>query len=420
MSTQEETRQIFLARQPIFDERSHVHGYELLYRGTEGASSANGPAEAMGPSMMVDSLLGMGLAEVTGGRPAYVNVTRRMIVEGAVELFDPEQVVLEVLETVEPEPETLEALEGLVNDGYRVALDDFRYRPGAEDFLVLANVVKLDMLQYAPSELAAAVDRIRPFGAELLAEKVEDEESHQRALDLGFTYFQGYHFSRPQTLARKDLSIEQLNVMRLLNVINDPGTSDQALERIFRGDVSLSYKLLRMVNSAAMGGRGISSIGHALRLLGRKSLYRWLALMLASGGSSSGPRGEQVHSALLRARMAERIALEAGHTSEAPALYLTGLFSRLDALLGAPMADLLDRLDLRPEVYQALSSRRGPLAPVLSLVEAYEGGHWLEVPALMQESRASDLDLRDIYLEALRDADRHLEALEREPVDAEA
>ncbi|MFW6331408.1 MAG: EAL and HDOD domain-containing protein [Gemmatimonadota bacterium] len=416
MSTQTtETRQIFLARQPIFDAANRVHGYELLYRGTEDATAADGPSEAMGPTVMVDSLLGMGLSEVTGGRPAYVNVTREMLVDGAVELFDPEHVVLEVLETVEPDPPTLEALEGLARAGYRIALDDFRYRPEVEPLLVLAAVVKIDVIEWEPAELKALVGKVRPYGASLLAEKVEDENAHQRALDLGFDYFQGYHFSRPQTLARKDLSIEQLNVMRLLNVVNDPDTSDLALEKIFRGDISLSYKLLRMVNSAALGGRGISSIGHALRLLGRKSLYRWLALMLAANGATNGPRGELAHSALLRARMCERIAQEAGHTGEAPALYLTGLFSRLDALMGSSMADLLDRLDLRPEVHQALSARRGPLAPVLNLVEAYEGGHWLEVPGLMKAARASDLDLRELYIDALQDADRYLMAAQEKP-----
>lgn len=414
MSTNLETRQIFLARQPIFDAASHVHGYELLYRGTEEAATAKGPAAAMGPSVMVDSLLGMGLSEVTGGRPAYVNVTRPMIMEGAVELFDPEQVVLEVLEHVEPEPDLLAALEALASAGYRIALDDFRYRPGIEELLVLAGVVKVDLLEYPPDDLRAVVDQVRPYGARLLAEKVEDAKAHQRALDLGFDYFQGYHFSRPQTLATRDLSIEQLNVMRLLNVVNDPDTSDHALENIFRGDISLSYKLLRMVNSAALGGRGISSIGHAIRLLGRKSLYRWLSLMLASGGSSSGPRGELAHSALLRARMCERIAQEAGHTGEAPALYLTGLFSRLDALMGTSMEELLDRLDLRPEVHQALSGRRGPLAPVLSLVEAYEGGEWSEVIPLTKEARAAELDLREIYVDALQDADRYIRAVQAE------
>ena len=415
MSTHEETRQIYLARQPIFDDESRVHGYELLYRSTESANSAEGPTSAMGPSMMVDSLLGMGLAEVTGGRPAYIKVSRHMLLEGSVELFDPHQVVLEIPGTVESDPQVIAALDSLSSAGYRIALDGFRHTPDSAALLLLATVVKLDMLQHTPDQLLEVVERVRPYGPALLAEKVEDGEAHQRASHLGFSYFQGFHFSRPQTLARRDLPVEQLNVMRLLNVINDPDTSDLALERIFRGDISLSYKLLRMVNSAAMGGRGISSIDHAIRLLGRKSLYRWLALMLASGASSSGPRGELAHSALLRARMAERIALESGHTGEAPALYLTGLFSRLDALLGAPMPDLLDRLDLRPEVHQALSSRRGPLAPVLSLVEAYEGGHWLELPALVKAARATAIDLREIYIDSLRDADRHLRALEKQP-----
>ncbi len=415
MSVQQETRQVFVARQPIFDATNHVHGYELLYRGsatadTAGEGSDGSLAEAMAPGVVVDVLLGMGLGDLTGGRPAYLNVTRPMIVDGAVELFDPKQVVVEVLEDVRPDEETIPALERIAGLGYRIALDDFVVHPDSEPFLLLASVVKVDLLQHTPDQLEALVDRVRPYGAALLAEKVEDEAAHQAALDLGFEYFQGYHFSRPQTLARRDLTVEQMNVMRLLNLVNDPETSDPEVERVFRGDVSLSYKLLRMVNSAAMGGRGIVSIGHALRLLGRQSLHRWLALMLASG-ASHGPRGELAQSALLRAGMCERIALGSGHSGAAPALYMTGLFSRLDALLGAPMADLLDRIDLRPEVYQALTARRGPLAPVLALVEAYEGGHWLEVPGLVKSAHATSLDLREVYLDALFEADRHIRAL---------
>lgn len=411
MSTVSEAHEIYVARQPIFDDRNHVHGYELLYRGAPDAGHAEGEAKAMGPSVVVDALLGIGLHEMTGGRPAFVNVNRAMLEHGAAELFDPEQVVLEILETVRPDPEIAGIVEGLARRGYRFALDDFRFTPGVEPLLISASVVKIDMLDHTEAELLELVHRVRPYGAALLAEKVEDEDAHKRALDLGFRYFQGYYFSRPQTLLSSDLGVERLNIMRLLNVVNDPETSDAALEHIFRGDVSLSYKLLRMVNSAAMGGRGISSITHALQLLGRKALYRWLALMLASGGAATGPRGEMVHSALLRAGMAERLARETGHTGEAPALYLVGLFSRLDALMNQPMDELLNRLDLRPEVHQALSRRRGPLGPALALVEAYEDGRWPEIPGLMKEARAVAVDLSVVYLDALQEADRYLQAL---------
>jgi EAL and modified HD-GYP domain-containing signal transduction protein len=411
MSTATQTREIFVARQPIFDDRDHVHGYELLYRGAPDADSANGEPDAMGPSVTVDALLGIGLSEITGGRPAFVNVDRAMMLNGAVELFDPDHVVLEILEDVHPDRELVGAAEELAGKGYRFALDDFTYAPDIEPLLILASVVKIDLLEHPDDDLRTLAERARPYGAALLAEKVETERAHNRAKELGFRYFQGYYFSQPQTLQHADLGVERLNVMRLLNVVNDPETSDTALEQIFRGDVSLSYKLLRMVNSAAMGGRGISSISHALQLLGRKALYRWLALMLASGGAATGPRGEMVHSALLRAGMAERLARATGHTGEAPALYLAGLFSRLDALMNKPMEELLDRLDLRPEVHQALAGRRGPLGPSLTLVEAYEDGRWPEIPALMKEARAVAVDLSAVYLDALQEADRYLQAL---------
>ncbi len=411
MSSVAQAREIFVARQPIFDDRDHVHGYELLYRGAEDADSADGAPDAMGPSVLVDALLGIGLSEITGDRPAFVNVDRGMLVHGAVELFDPDHVVLEILEDVRPDPELVRTVEALARKGYRFALDDFVYTPEIEPLLILASVVKIDMLEHRSDELRTLAERARPYGAALLAEKVESEEHHRWARDLGFRYFQGYYFSQPQTLHHADLGVERLNVMRLLNVVNDPETSDSALERIFRGDVSLSYKLLRMVNSAAMGGRGISSISHALQLLGRKALYRWLALMLASGGAATGPRGEMVHSALLRAGMAERLARQTGHTGEAPALYLAGLFSRLDVLMNKPMDELLDRLDLRPEVHQALAGRRGPLGPALALVEAYEDGRWPQIPGLMKDARAVTVDLSAVYLDALQEADRYLQAL---------
>ena len=411
MTTVAEAREIFVARQPIFDDRNHVHGYELLYRSAPDKQSADGEQSVMGPSVMIDALLGMGLSEVTGGRPAFVNVNRAMLANGAAELFDPDQVVLEIIETVEPDPTVVKTVEALARQGYRFALDDFAYTPEIEPLLILASVVKIDMLEHDEAGLRNLVTRVRPYGAALLAEKVEDEAAHKLALELGFQYFQGYYFSQPQTIQHADLGVERLNIMRLLNVVNDPETSDSALENIFRGDVSLSYKLLRMVNSAAMGGRGISSISHALQLLGRKALYRWLALMLASGGAATGPRGEMVHSALLRAGMAERLARQTGHTGEAPALYLAGLFSRLDALMNTPMDELLDRLDLRPELHQALAGRRGPLGPTLALVESYEDGRWSNMPELMKQARAAGVDLAPLYLDALQEADRYLHAL---------
>jgi c-di-GMP phosphodiesterase len=415
-TTGQDVRRVYLARQPVFDIDNRVHAYEILFRSSADADSAAGETRTMGRRVMVDSLLGIGIADLTGGRPAFVNVDRGILLDGSVELMDPAQVVIEILEGVTPDKQVIAAVEALVEKGYSIALDDFVFRPGMEELLVLAAIVKIDLLAHDEQSLSDLVQKLRPYGGALLAEKVEDAATHQRCVDLGFELFQGYHFSRPQMLERRDLSIEQLNVMRLLNIINDQETSDHDLETIFRGDVSLSYKLLRMVNSASMGGRGISSIGHAVRLLGRRTLYRWLALMLAAEGSTGGPRGELVHSALLRARMAENLAVHTGRAGLAPALYLCGLFSRLDALLGTPMEELLDRLDLRPEVYQALAGRRGPLAPILSLVEAYEGARWLEVPALMRAANLEEIDLREMYLEALQDADRHLATLEDGPV----
>ncbi len=390
-------RDIFVARQPIFDARHNVMGYELLYRSgaaEEQAVPGDAAASGMTSSVIVDGMLGIGLHTLTEGHTAFINV------------LDPAAVVIEILESVDPTPRIVAACRDLVAQGYRLALDDFVYRDALRPLLELADVVKVDVIESA-GHLEDAVERLRPFGVRLLAEKVENAEVHRRCVDLGFELFQGFHYFRPQTLTRKDLSMESVAIVRLLNLLQDAGTSDRAIEEAFRSDPSLTYKLLRIVNSAALGGRGVQSIGHGLRLLGRDPLYRWLSLLLMTVGGGGGEmRIEMIKASLLRGRLCELIGDHARSavSRDIPSggtLFLVGLFARMDQILGVPLREILADIDVTQDVRDALLDRRGKAGAILSGVEAYIDAEWSRAERTLADAGLDPTPLADLYLDSM-------------------
>jgi EAL and modified HD-GYP domain-containing signal transduction protein len=372
---------VFVGRQPIFDHQERLYSYELLYRAGAGSARADGVSlDQMCRDTVLHTLLSIGLAPLTGGTLAFVNLTRQFLMARLYELFDPKTVVVELLETVEPDDEVVAECERLVSMGYTLALDDFVNAPGYEPLLRLAKVVKIDVLNKSEAELRRAVAELKPYGVRVLAERVETAEVRDQCRALGYTLFQGYFYSRPQVVSHRELGVEQVAVVRLMNLLGDPSVADAAIENAFKGDPSLSYKLLRIANSAAMGARGVSSIGHALRMVGRQPLHRWLTLLfVSSSASQSAVARELAVQALARGRLAELVAERSGRRAEAGAMFLTGLFSLLDALLRMPMAGVLAPMHIAAEVKAALLSRSGPYAAVLALVEAQEHGDWAAV-----------------------------------------
>lgn len=394
---------VFVARQPIFDADGTLGAYELLYRKSGAASGAAGASsEQMAAEVLVQTFLNIGIDTVTGDARAFVNFTREMLVNGVYGLLDKRRVVIELLETVTPDDEVLLTIETMVNNGYTVALDDFEYGPQWERVLPLVSIVKVDVLDRTPESLEQLVELLKPHQLQLLAERVETREVAEQCRALGFTLFQGYYYQRPEVLTRTELSAGQLTILRLMNLLRDPDSSDGAIDDAFRGDVSLTMKLLRTVNSAAMGGRGIESIRHAVRMVGRAELHKWLSLLLVSSVAARGGMDlETVRNALVRARFAEQVGRMGGDRRTSESLFMVGLFSLLDALLRVPLPEILQRIELAEEIKRALLTRSGPYASSLSLVEAWERAHWDVVSA---EGGALGLDLAqlgDLYLESL-------------------
>lgn len=405
--------EIFVARQPIFDADDRRVGYELLYRGHAEAGSAQGAEpDRMSADVILHSVLAIGLEQLTGGGvPAFINCTREMVVGRYWKLLDPGAVVLELLEHIEPDAEVVAACEELTAAGYRLALDDFVYTPSYEPLLRCAEIVKLDVLGRTIEELAEATRPLHGTRARLLAERVETLEVHNACRALGFELFQGYYYSRPETLSRRELSLEQAAIMRLMNLVHDERTNELELEDAFRADPALSYKLLRMANAAALGGRGIESIHHAIRLVGRETLHRWLALLLVSSVAGRGDTtAELMQGAVQRARLCELIAETTGRGAAAGPHFMVGLFSRIDALLGLPMDEILTRVELAPEIREALLHRDGPYAEPLTLAEAYEGGRWHAVSERSARVGVAESEMPALYVQSLTWARTRLQA----------
>lgn len=394
---------IYVARQPIFELGRRLFGYELLYRRDEKVDRAEGDTGYMSAEVIMHALLGIGLSAIAGGGVAFVNFSRAQLLNRSWELFERKSVVIELLETVECDPETIAACRALVDSGYKLALDDYVYADQTLPLLEMASIVKVDILGKTPEEMETMARLLKPTGARLLAERVETATVRDLCANAGYTLFQGYLFSRPETLSKTDVSAGQLAVMRLLNLLRDPWTNDNKLEAAFQSDLALCYKLLRIVNAAAIGGRGITSIPHAVRLIGRDALHRWLSvIMVASLGRKGDVSFELALTAMTRGRMCEMIVTSRRGRGDAGSAFMVGLLSLLDVLLEIPMETILGHLELSDDVRGALLERTGPLADPLQVVIAYENAEWDAAQAFAVQAQIEAEKLPDLYVEALK------------------
>ena len=373
---------VFIARQPIFDTDRRRVAYELLYRAHRDATQAIGVSEShMCGDTALHALLSIGLDRLTAGTTAFVNITREHLLGELYKIFDPTAVVLELLETVDGDAAVVEACKRAVDEGYRLALDDYDSRASLDPLLPYASIVKLDVLGKTTGQLEPVVARLKGMGLTVLAERVETAEMLQACEAMGCVLFQGYVFSRPETLDGRAVNVQHARVFNIMALLNEPDVTDAALEEAFRSHPALSLSLLRIVNSASFGARSVDSIAHAIRLVGREALSRWMLIMLiATVGSQSPVAHEAVVEALVRGRFCETVTAH-GLAGDPTARFLVGLLSRMDALLGLPMEAVLERLPVSVDVRDALLAGTGPHAPVLRLAEAYERGEWAEVDA---------------------------------------
>lgn len=366
----------YLARQPIFSPDQEVVGYELLYRSDDGGVITAGGTRAT-TDVIINSYVEIGLDRLVGNHLAFINVTRDFIV--TQEMLPPpsRQLVLEILEDIDVDDEVVAGIRSLIAKGYTIALDDFDLTTSSRRLLQFASFAKIDLLQQRPADLSRVVASLRKFPVKLIAEKVESAEEYERCRALKFDYYQGFCLCRPSIVRGQHLSANKLHVMRLLAKLQhedpDPGTISKTIEE----DLTLSFKLLRYVNSASLALKNkIDSINHAVVLLGQANVRQW-ASMIAMTSLEETPR-ELIRTASLRGKMCELLVGAPGNQSNGSA-FAVGLFSLLDALVGAPLRSLVPLLQLNQAINDALLSGKGPYGNALTCVLAYERGDWQAV-----------------------------------------
>lgn len=368
---------VVFARQPIFNAALKTAGYELLYRkaGHQSASFLDGNQATA--NVVVAAIADFGLDRVCGEHPAFINVTRELLTSKTVLSLPPSRVVLEVLEDIDIDDEVIAVCRTLQAQGYKIALDDLVEHPRLSELLPFAAYAKVDVRAVGIDGLRAWVKRLESFEVSVVAEKIETLAEFEEAKRLGCTYFQGYFLETPKLLEQHAAAPSRALLMLLMARVYDPNVTLRELERLIASDVGLSYRILRIINSAYYHlPRQVSSVRQAVALLGLKFTRSWITLIgLADLGDTPE---ELVNSAVLRAKMCERLAELAGQPN-ADAYYVSGLFSMLESIMGRPFDDLIDDLPLSPSIKSALTERDGSIGHALACIEAHEQARWDDV-----------------------------------------
>lgn len=367
---------VCVARQPILDARGQVFGYELLYR-AEGQGAAISADRALA-RVLTDAVLNVGLDVLTGGRPAFLNLSRSLLIGEAWRLLPPAEVVFELHADIPVDEEVVEMCRELSASGYALAIADYDLDCDAQALLPYAKFAKVDMVATRRGH-AAIAGHVRPSGIRLIAEHVETAAMYEIAVAAGYTLFQGQFFCQPRICTAAAVPASRTTYLQLLSALNRPALSLTEIEDLIKRDVSMSYRVLRCVNSAAFGlRREVHSIREALLLLGLEPIRSWASVWCLAG-LNMGTTPELVATALVRARSCELLGEHLERPSDASELFLIGLCSLLDAMLGRPIEETMAELPLSAAAQEAVL-RAGSGAPryVLDAVVAYESGAWEE------------------------------------------
>ncbi len=387
----------YLARQPIMDLHGRVHGYELLFRaGPEAFFRGDGD---MATRTMLDNTVIFGLEKLTCGLPAFVNCTSESLIEEMVHVLPSSMTVLEILESLDPTPELIAACRKLKVSGFRLALDDFTWKPGFDPLVTMADYVKVDFLQTNAQERKNLLQRLRGVTVALVAEKIETQEEYKQACEEGFTLFQGYYFCRPALLENRKIPANRLSQIEILQALRSDVFDLHKLTRLLKRDASLTYRLLRLVNSPMCAMRQeVNSIQAALLAVGENT-FRRIAMLAIASELNSGQPAEILRIAFVRGRFCELAAeLYDLNTTEQ---YLLGMMSLLPAMLRLPMEKLAPELPLRKEICEALLGKAGTERSLLQWLESHEQGDWDVCDAVVHAYGMDEEFLVACYTEAL-------------------
>lgn len=387
---------IYIARQPIYDSSNQLFGYELLYRGGETGFANFNDGKIASSEVILNGFLEIGFDGLVGSSTAFINITEDFILDEELTPMYENKTILEVLEDIKPSEEIFKGVKRLKEKGYRIALDDFIYSAEYDDLLSIADFVKLDVLRLSEDDIRHELDCLKTFNVKVIAEKIETPEMYDFCKSLDFDFYQGFYFCKPQLVKHKNIPSNKLVVLNLLKELHKADFNFIDIEKALSQDATLTYKLLRYVNSAAFKDRKeIGSIKEALALVGGDTIRKWATLILLMQLVDGKPQDLLV-AALTRAKMCELL-----ENDVTEGMFTIGLFSLLDALMGAPLIDLLDELTLSSSIKLALLDYAGENGELLHNVVRYQQSQWDELIIHTKDVRS----YFESYMKAVKWAD---------------
>ncbi|MBV8248992.1 MAG: EAL domain-containing protein [Comamonas sp.] len=402
----DDTNVACIARQPIVDEKRDVYGYELFDRST----AAHAHTAASDAALLFNALSYAGAEALVGKKTVFINCTHESLSGAHLELIHPDRVVLEVPPLAADASQQdidacLPVFEALRQRGFRLAFDQNLLRSSYASWMSMASFVKLDMqafaLEHAEKLVKLAQSHTR---AQVVAEKVETAEQFERMHALGVKLFQGFWFAQPQQVQARTIRPTQATIIQLINLVRQQASTEE-IEELLKKDPTLSFNLLRFINSSGFGlSCEITSFRHAVMILGLKKLFRWAALLLTTSRVGGMPPAVG-QTAVVRGRLMELLSAELLPPEESDHAFVVGVFSLLDVMLNQPMAKALESVALPQSIVDALVHNQGVFAPFLELTRACESGDDAAFARAANALQLSNHQVNWAHLQALSWAD---------------
>lgn len=392
----------YIARQPIVDTNKALFAYELLFRDGEDNCFPNISPDEATSRILTSSHLSLGLEEVTRGHTAFINFHKDTLLYRFPTSLDPTNVVIEVVETVDVTPQLIDACKHIRGLGYTIALDDYDLDPKWQPFLPFTGIVKFDLTTVTDEQLRDVIPKLKQERIKLVAEKVETLEQFEKYKALGFDYFQGYFFAKPEIIKHRQLSSSKITLLELMAASFTNEFDIDKINRIMERDVSLTYMLLRFINNPTMNKRNkISSLRHALNFMGEVEVKKFIALLVLANLGAEQP-SEIIQMSLVRAKFCELVSIVLKAQENPPTGFLTGLLSLLDTIMHQPMDDLMGRIPISDNVKLALCGSQNLLHDCLMMVKFFEQGNWQALKNLAQKYDLKQTLLHNLYNEAIK------------------
>ncbi len=395
-----------IARQPIYDRNMEVFAYELLYRSNieleinKAYKETEKKDDEFTTLKVIANCQLMGLNNLTYGKKAFINFASQFLINKIPKFFSPESLGIEILEYIKPEPEIIKSCIEMKNEGYTIILDDFVYSENLKIFVKIADIIKIDFLTTTIKERKQTIEQGKKYKIKFLAEKIENKVQLDLALDEGFDYFQGYYLSKPDIISITNIPGYKINYLKLLKLINKPLSALKEIENVLKREISLTYRLLKLINQLSKGKKKINSIKEALETFELGEIKNWLSLIVLSSVGHDSTQ-QLVNNSIIRAKFCELIAVNAGFSNEKDTCFLVGMLSNIDLFLKEPIEKLIETLPLKKEIIDALIGKKNKFFDLIMLVDNYENKNMKNVLLLAEKIGVEVKKLDELYLLAI-------------------